>query len=86
LEVARISNSADSLARVLPPAGENDVRDASDLADLLRMGRLPAAWIAPPATRELPSWSGTGTRWSRSVRAARTRFTRSWPSLAFTSR
>jgi transposase len=31
----------------------NDVRDARDLADLLRMGRLPEAWIAPPATREL---------------------------------
>ena len=32
---------------------KNDVRDAYDLADLLRMGRLPEAWIAPPATREL---------------------------------
>jgi len=32
---------------------KNDERDASDLADLLRMGRLPEAWIAPPATREL---------------------------------
>jgi len=32
---------------------KNDVRDATDLADLLRMGRLPHAWIAPPATREL---------------------------------
>jgi transposase len=32
---------------------KNDVRDATDLADLLRMGRLPEAWIAPPATREL---------------------------------
>jgi transposase len=32
---------------------KNDVRDASDLADLLRMGRLPEAWIAPPPTREL---------------------------------
>jgi transposase len=32
---------------------KNDFRDASDLADLLRMGRLPEAWIAPPATREL---------------------------------
>jgi transposase len=32
---------------------KNDVRDASDLADLLRMGRLPQAWIAPPAVREL---------------------------------
>jgi transposase len=32
---------------------KNDFRDARDLADLLRMGRLPQAWIAPPATREL---------------------------------
>ena len=30
-----------------------DVRDAGDLADLLRMNRLPEAWIAPPATRKL---------------------------------
>src|SRR5664279_1440744 len=27
---------------------KNDFRDAQDLADLLRMGRLPEAWIAPP--------------------------------------
>lgn len=32
---------------------KNDVRDASDLADLLRMGRLPQAYIAPPPVREL---------------------------------
>src|ERR671932_1997004 len=32
---------------------KNDVRDAADLADLLRMGRLPEAWIAPPEVREL---------------------------------
>jgi transposase len=32
---------------------KNDERDAADLADLLRMGRLPQAWIAPPATRQL---------------------------------
>jgi transposase len=32
---------------------KNDLRDSIDLADLLRMGRLPEAWIAPPATREL---------------------------------
>jgi transposase len=96
LEVARVTNDVDSLARVIARAGEapevvleatygwywaadalqeagavvhlahplgvkmfehrrvkNDVRDATDLADLLRMGRLPEAWIAPPATREL---------------------------------
>jgi hypothetical protein len=32
---------------------KSDVRGASDLADLLRMGRLPEAWIAPPEVREL---------------------------------
>src|SRR5437870_1933387 len=32
---------------------KNDLRDAADLADLLRMGRLAQAWIAPPAVREL---------------------------------
>jgi transposase len=32
---------------------KNDVRDAADLADLLRMGRLPEAWIAPPPVRAL---------------------------------
>jgi transposase len=32
---------------------KNDERDAADLADLLRMRRLPEAWIAPLATREL---------------------------------
>jgi transposase len=32
---------------------KNDELDAADLADLLRLGRLPEAWIAPPATREL---------------------------------
>lgn len=30
-----------------------DLRDAADLADLLRMGRVPEAWIAPPQVREL---------------------------------
>ncbi|MEV4451697.1 IS110 family transposase [Streptomyces mirabilis] len=32
---------------------KNDERDAVDLADLPRMGRLPEAWLAPPETREL---------------------------------
>jgi len=32
---------------------KNDVRDAIDLADLLRMGRLPEAWISPPEIRDL---------------------------------
>ena len=32
---------------------KNDERDAADLADLLRMGRLPEAWIPPPDVRGL---------------------------------
>ena len=32
---------------------KNDERDARDLADLLRLGRLAEAWIAPPEIREL---------------------------------
>jgi transposase len=32
---------------------KNDVVDATDLADLFRLGRLAEGWIAPPATREL---------------------------------
>jgi len=32
---------------------KNDERDCADLADLLRMGRLPEAWIAPPPVRAL---------------------------------
>jgi transposase len=42
-------------ADVLADAGASvhDERDAADLADLLRMGRLPQAWIAPPEVRGL---------------------------------
>jgi transposase len=32
---------------------KNDQKDATDLADLLRMGRLAEAWVAPPQVREL---------------------------------
>ena len=32
---------------------KNDEKDAADLADLLRMGRLAEAWAAPPDVREL---------------------------------
>ena len=34
-----------------PHRVKNDFRDAADLADLLRMGRLPEAWIAPKQVR-----------------------------------
>src|SRR5437764_9395629 len=32
---------------------KNDVIDATDLADMLRLNRLAEAWIAPPGLREL---------------------------------
>ena len=32
---------------------KNDLKDATMLADLLRMGRLPESWIAPRSVREL---------------------------------
>ncbi len=32
---------------------KNGLRDAEDLADLLRLGRLAEGWIPPPAVREL---------------------------------
>ncbi len=32
---------------------KNDERDAADLVDLLRLGRLAEAWIAPPELRQL---------------------------------
>jgi transposase len=32
---------------------KNDERDCADLADLLRLGRLPEAWIAPEPVRQL---------------------------------
>ena len=32
---------------------KTDARDSRNLAELLRMGRLPEAWLAPPAIREL---------------------------------
>jgi transposase len=35
---------------------KTDARDATDLADLLRMHRLPEAWIAPPGLRQLREW------------------------------
>jgi len=32
---------------------KTDARDSTNLAELLRMGRLPEAWLAPPEIREL---------------------------------
>ena len=60
---------------------KNDLRDATDLADLLRMGRLPEAWISDPRPQgSCGSWSGTGPSWSVCARIARPRSMRCWPS------
>lgn len=32
---------------------KDDLTDAADLVDMLRLGRLPEAWVAPPEVREL---------------------------------
>ena len=58
---------------------KNDQRDAADLADLLRMGRLPDAWIAPPKPGSCESWCGTGPNWSRCDPDVRPRCMPCWP-------
>ena len=58
---------------------KNDVRDAADLADLLRMGRLPEAWIAPPRPASCGSWCATEPSWSRSDPDSRRRSMPCWP-------
>ena len=52
---------------------KNDERDAADLADLLRMGRLPEAHIAPEpvrALRELVRHRAKLTRWRATVKTS----------------
>jgi Transposase len=55
---------------------KNDERDAIDLADMLRLGRLPEAWIAPPPTRELREVVRYRAGWWGCVRGSRHRCTR----------
>lgn len=50
------------------PASQEDEKDSADLADLLRMGRLPEAWAAPHAVRELREL----TRYRHKLMALRT--------------
>ena len=54
---------------------KNDERDAADLADLLRMGRLPEAWIAPHEVRELRELTRYRIKLVACGPAARTRST-----------
>ena len=44
---------------------KNDIATPRDLADLLRLGRLPEAWIAPPEMRELREVVRYRAKWSR---------------------
>ena len=59
---ADVLGQAGAGARLAHPLGvkaltcrrvKNDVRNAADLADLLRMSRLPEAWVGPHPVREL---------------------------------
>jgi transposase len=52
---------------------KNDVRDAGDLADLLRMNRLPEAWIAPQRLGSCANWCATAQSSSRCARASKPR-------------
>ena len=58
---------------------KNDERDATDLVDLLRLGRLAEAWVAPPRSASCASSSATGPSSSTCARASRPRSTPCWP-------
>src|SRR6266498_5606214 len=69
---------------------KTDARDSTNLAELLRMGRLPEAWLAPPQVRELRELvryraklvalrSGLKARGPRRARQAGVRVPRSAP-------
>jgi transposase len=49
---------------------KNDVRDAADLADLLRMDRLPEGWIAPPQVREMVRHRAKLVAWRSGLKAS----------------
>ncbi len=65
---------------------KNDVRDATDLADLLRMVgcRRGGSRRRPPGS--CVSWCGIGPSWSACARTVRPRSTRCWPSAVSRSR
>ena len=65
---------------------KKDESDARLLADLLRMGRLPESWIAPPEVRELRELVRYRHRSSRPGPTPRPRCTVCWPSRASRSR
>ena len=58
---------------------KNDTRDAEDLADLLRLGRLAEAWIAPTEVRELRELVSYGPSSSACGPASIYKSTPCWP-------
>ena len=58
---------------------KNDERDATDLVDLLRMGRLAEAWIAPPPCANCVSSSATARSSSSCAATSSPRCTRCLP-------
>jgi len=54
---------------------KNDERDAADLADLLRMGRLPEAWIAHPTFAVCVRRFAIAASWSRCAPGSKRRCT-----------
>ena len=61
---------------------KTDARDSTNLAELLRMDRLPEAWLAHPRCGSCVSWSATGPSWWRSAAASRPRSMPCSPSKA----
>ena len=61
---------------------KNDERDATDLVDLLRMGRLAEAWVAPPPLRELRELIAIGPSSSICAPASSPRSTPCWRKKA----
>ena len=61
---------------------KNDERDAADLADLLRMGRLAEAQLAPQEVRSCGNSRAAGTSSCTCGPAAKIRCTPCWPSSA----
>jgi hypothetical protein len=59
---------------------KNDLRDAADLCDLLRMGRLPEAYIATPAERELRELVRHRASWLRCAPGSKRKFMGCWPN------
>jgi hypothetical protein len=61
---------------------KTDARNSTNLAELLRMGRLPEAWLRRLRSGSCASWSATEPSWWRCAAASRPRSTPCSPSRA----